>query len=61
MQEMMGDVTFEGHDWWHYAEKLRKQRYDLDENATKPYFALENVRDGAFTMATKLFGVTFDE
>ena len=61
MQAMMGDVTFEGHDWWHYAEKLRKQRYDLDENATKPYFALDNVRDGAFTMANKLFGITFDK
>ena len=61
MQEMMGDVKFEGQDWWHYAEKLRKQRYDLDENATKPYFALENVRDGAFTMATKLFGITFEK
>jgi peptidyl-dipeptidase Dcp len=61
MQEMMGDAKFEGQDWWHYAEKLRKQRYDLDENATKPYFALENVRDGAFTMANKLFGITFEE
>ena len=61
MQAMMGDVKFEGQDWWHYAEKLRKQRYDLDENATKPYFALENVREGAFTMANKLFGVTFEE
>jgi len=61
LQAMMGDVKFEGHDWWHYAERLRKQRYDLDENATKPYFALENVRQGAFTMANRLFGVTFDE
>ncbi len=61
MQAMMGDVKFEGHDWWHYAEKLRRERYDLDENATKPYFALDNVRDGAFTMATRLFGITFEE
>ena len=61
MQAMMDDVRFEAHDWWHYAEKLRKKRYDLDENATKPYFALENVRDGAFTMANKLFGITFEQ
>ena len=61
MQAMMGDVTFEGHDWWHYAEKLRLERYDLDENATKPYFDLKNVREGAFTMANRLFGVTFEE
>jgi peptidyl-dipeptidase Dcp len=62
MQAMIGDeFTFAGHDWWHYAEKLRLERYNLDENATKPYFKLENVRDGAFTMANRLFGVTFDE
>jgi len=62
MQEMIGDeFTFEGHDWWHYAEKIRKARYDLDENATKPYFELENVRAGAFEMANRLFGVTFEE
>ncbi|MBT8108446.1 MAG: M3 family metallopeptidase, partial [Gammaproteobacteria bacterium] len=61
MQAMVGDAfTFEGHDWWHYAEKLRKERYDLDENATKPYFQLENVRAGAIEMAGRLFGVTFE-
>ncbi len=62
MQAMIGDeFTFEGQDWWHYAEKIRKERYDLDENATKPYFKLENVRAGAFEMANRLFGVTFEE
>jgi peptidyl-dipeptidase Dcp len=61
MQAMIGDAfTFEGHDWWHYAEKLRKERYDLDENSTKPYFQLENVRAGAFEMARRLFGVSFE-
>ena len=59
MQAMIGDeFTFAGHDWWHYAEKLRKERFDLDENATKPYFKLENVRAGAIEMAQRLFGVT---
>jgi peptidyl-dipeptidase Dcp len=61
MQAMLGDATFEAWDWWHLAEKLRLERYDLDENSTKPYFKLENVREGAFTMASKLFGITFDE
>jgi peptidyl-dipeptidase Dcp len=61
MQAMIGDAfTFAGHDWWHYAEKLRKQRYDLDENATRPYFDLKNVREGALTMANRLFGITFE-
>ena len=62
MQAMIGDeFTFAAHDWWHYAEKMRLERYDLDENATKPYFDLENVRAGAFEMANRLFGVTFEE
>ena len=62
MQAMIGeDFTFAAHDWWHYAEKLRLERYDLDENATKPYFDLENVRAGAFEMANRLFGVTFEK
>jgi len=61
MQAMIGDAhTFAAHDWWHYAEKLRKQRYAFDENATKPYLKLQNVRAGAFEMARRLFGVTFE-
>jgi peptidyl-dipeptidase Dcp len=48
-------------DWWYYAEKLRKQKYDLDEEALKPYFSLENVRLGMFDVATRLFGITFEE
>ncbi|RZV38004.1 MAG: M3 family peptidase [Chromatiales bacterium] len=62
MQAMIGDeFTFAAHDWWHYAEKVRKARFDLDENETKPYFKLENVRTGAFEMANRLFGITFEE
>ena len=62
MQAMIGDeFTFAAHDWWHYAEKVRKARFDLDENETKPYFKLENVRSGAFEMANRLFGITFEE
>ena len=46
-------------DWWYYAEKLKKAKYDLDDNLTKPYFKLENVRDGAFYVANKLYGLKF--
>ena len=47
-------------DWWYYAEKLRKAKYDLDEEELKPYFELSNVRRGAFGVATKLYGVQFE-
>jgi len=46
-------------DWWYYAEKLRQAKYDLDDAALRPYFQLENVRQGAFTLANKLFGLKF--
>ena len=54
-----GNFKLEPHDWWYYAEKLRKARYDLDENELRPYFRLDNVRDGAFAVANKLYGITF--
>ena len=46
-------------DWWFYAEKLRKAKYNLEESEIKPYFALGNVRDGMFYVAKKLYGITF--
>lgn len=48
-------------DWWYYAEKLRKAKYDLDDRVLKPYFKLENVRAGAFDVAHKLYGLQFVE
>ncbi|MFO7615156.1 MAG: M3 family metallopeptidase [Bacteroidales bacterium] len=56
-----GNFKLEPWDWWYYAEKVRKQKYDLDEEALKPYFALENVRQGMFDVATKLWGIHFEE
>ena len=47
-------------DWWYYAEKLRKAKYALDEEELKPYFELNNVRKGAFGVASKLFGLQFE-
>lgn len=54
-----GKFKLQSWDWWYYAEKLRKQKYDLDENELKPYFKLSNVRDGMFHVANKLYGITF--
>ncbi len=56
-----GDFKLEPWDWWFYAEKIRKAKYDLDDSALRPYFQLENVRGGAYMVANKLWGVTFTE
>lgn len=48
----------EAWDWWYYTEKLRQQKYALNESELKPYFSLDNVRKGSFMVAEKLFGVT---
>lgn len=48
----------EAWDWWYYTEKLRKEKYNLEEEDIKPYFKLENVREGAFAVANKLYGIT---
>ena len=52
-------ITLEGWDWWYYAEKLRKAKYDFDENYIKPYLTVDNVRDGMFMAANKLYGINF--
>ncbi len=48
-------------DWWYYAEKVKKAKYDLDENETRPYFKVENVIAGVFGLATDLWGIRFEE
>jgi len=48
-------------DWWYYAEKLKKDKYDLNDEILRPYFQLENVRQGAFDLVTKIYGITFHE
>ncbi len=55
------DSALKPWDWWYYAEKERKKKYDLDEEALRPYFKIENVRDGAFAVANQLYGITFEE
>lgn len=56
------DFKLEAWDWDYYAERLRKAKYDLDENDIKPYFVLDSVVEhGLFFMAKELYGVTFKE
>ena len=50
----------ESWDWFYYAEKVRQRKYSLDENLTKPYFRMENVRDGIFFAAHKLYGINVE-
>ena len=47
------------HDWRHYAEKLRAERFDFDDGELKPYLSLDRVRAAAFDVAHRLFGVSF--
>lgn len=54
-----GKFRLEAWDWWYYAEKLRKQKYNLDESQLMPYFTLENARNGSFMVAETLFGIKF--
>lgn len=56
-----GDFKLETWDWWYYAEKLKKEKYDFDDGALRPYFVLDNVKKGMFTVAEKLYGLQFVE
>jgi len=56
-----GKFKLKSWDWWYYTEKLRKEKYNFDEDVLRPYFKLENVRDGVFYVANKLYGIKFVE
>jgi peptidyl-dipeptidase Dcp len=56
-----GNFPVASWDWWYYAEKVKKAKYDLDEEMLRPYFKLENVRQGVFDVATRLYGLQFAE
>lgn len=56
-----GNFNLESSDWWMYTERLRKEKFNLDENELRPYFKLANVQKGAFDVANKLYGITFTE
>ncbi len=65
MQQMIddeqGDFKLASWDWWYYAEKVKKAKYDLDEEMLRPYFKLDNVLKGAFEVATRLYGLQFEK
>jgi peptidyl-dipeptidase Dcp len=56
-----GGFQLEAHDWRFYTDRIRRERYALDDAEVRAYFSLENVLQGAFTVAHKLYGVTFTE
>ena len=60
-KELDGLENLEKWDGAYYAEKLKQKLFSLDDEILKPYFKLENVLNGAFTVAEKLFGITFKE
>ncbi|MEN8157720.1 MAG: M3 family metallopeptidase [Bacteroidota bacterium] len=65
MQEMIhsegGDFKLESWDWWYYAEKIRKTKYNLDEEELRPYFSLDAVKAGLFNVVNSLYGLTLEE
>ena len=64
MQDMIGkegsDFKLETWDWWYYAEKIRKEKYDLDEEEVRAYFSLETVKEGLFNVVNNLYGLTLE-
>lgn len=60
-KELDGIEDFQRWDHSYYAEKLKKEKFDFSEEELKPYFSLDNVIEGVFTISNKLFGLTFTE
>lgn len=54
-----GNFKLEPWDWWYYSEKIKKEKYALDDEITRPYFKTENVIDGMFYVANKLYNLNF--
>jgi len=61
VDEQGGDFKIEAWDYPYYSEQIRKARYDIDEEQTRPYFALESTLQGVFYTAQKLYGITVKE
>jgi peptidyl-dipeptidase Dcp len=64
MQEIIdregGGFKLQSWDWWYYAEKIRKEKYELDEEELRAYFSLETVKEGLFNVVNNLYGLTFE-
>ena len=56
-----GNFKIASWDWWYYSEKLREEKYDLNDEELKEFFTLDNTIDGIFKTANKLFGLSFEE
>jgi peptidyl-dipeptidase Dcp len=54
-----GNFKPEPWDWWYYTEKIKKEKYDLDDELTRPYFMIDNVMEGMFFVANQLYGLEF--
>ncbi|MCX6261338.1 MAG: M3 family metallopeptidase, partial [Bacteroidia bacterium] len=54
-----GKFKLEPWDWWYYTEKIKKAKYDLDDEITRPYFKIDNVMEGMFYVANRLYGLSF--
>jgi peptidyl-dipeptidase Dcp len=54
-----GKFKLEPWDWWYYSEKIKKAKYDLDDEVTRPYFKIDNVIEGMFYVANQLYGLEF--
>ncbi|KAA3659021.1 MAG: M3 family peptidase, partial [Calditrichaeota bacterium] len=65
MQKMIdadgGEFKLASWDWWYYAENIRQQKYQLDEDEIRNYLQIENVINGTFILANKLYGISFEE
>jgi peptidyl-dipeptidase Dcp len=54
-----GKFKLEPWDWWYYTEKIKKEKYDLNDEITRPYFLVDNIMEGMFYVANRLYGLTF--
>ena len=65
MEKLIGeekaDIELQAWDWRYYSQKVMSQKYDIDESSVAPYFKLENVREGIFYVANRLYGMTFKQ
>ncbi len=60
-ENLGADFKVQKWDWYYYSEKLKKEKYDVDDEITKPYFELVNVKKGVFELFNQLYGITFKE
>ena len=60
-RKVVGEPSFKPWDWMYYEQKLKERKYSLNEDEIKPYFQMEKVREGVFSAAGKLYGISFEK